>query len=105
MSPVENNPIEIIVTQPYIENPQPLPTLPNTVSGLIGVLLGDSGDEARIVAARKLGLMGSNAEAAVPALVINLYDKNRPYEVREAAVWALGEIGTASRPAVPALPS
>lgn len=79
----------------------PPPTPPNTLPELIKVLSGPN-DEARIGAARVLGSMGPEAEAAVPALTKALYTEG-PYDVRQAAAWALGEIGPAAKSAVPAL--
>jgi hypothetical protein len=79
----------------------PSPTAPSTLPELIEVLSGYNA-EARIGAARALGAMGPDAEAAVPALTKNLYYEGA-YDVREAAAWALGEIGPAAKPAVPML--
>jgi HEAT repeat protein len=79
----------------------PAPTPPSTVPELIVVLTGNN-DVARIGAARTLGTMGKQSTAAVPALARNLYYKG-PYEVRQAAAWALGEIGPAAKQSVPLL--
>ena len=79
----------------------PPPTPPASLPELIEVLSSYSA-EARIGAARALGAMGPDAEAAVPALANNLYYEGA-HEVRRAAAWALGEIGPAARPAVPLL--
>lgn len=79
----------------------PPPTPPSTLPELIEVLSSDNA-EARIGAARVLGAMGPDAEAAVPALTRNLY-YHYVYDVRQAAARALGEIGPAAKPAVPVL--
>lgn len=52
-------------------------------------------------AAEVLGSMGPAAEAAIPALLRNL--TNRDYDVCRATVWAIGEIGGEPSVIVPAL--
>src|SRR5262249_7746171 len=55
----------------------------------------------RLHAAMVLGLMGAQAQGAVPALVDAMRDDNA--QVRRTVTAALGEIGPAARTAVPAL--
>src|SRR5205809_2934017 len=55
----------------------------------------------RVHAAMVLGLMGEQAQAAIPALVDALRDED--VQVRRMVTAALGEIGPPSRTAVPVL--
>jgi HEAT repeat protein len=64
-------------------------------------LLGAKEAETRRKAAWALGLLGRDAEAAVPALTKALRDDGR--FVAAQATWALGEIGAGARSAVPEL--
>jgi HEAT repeat protein len=64
-------------------------------------LLGAKEAETRRKAAWALGLLGRDAEAAVPALTKALLDDGR--FVAAQAAWALGEIGAGAKSAVPEL--
>ncbi|MBE9226335.1 HEAT repeat domain-containing protein [Phormidium sp. LEGE 05292] len=56
--------------------------------------LASSDIEERFLAARALVRYGSDAEAAIPALIEALTDPSLP--VRDSVVWALGAIGEAA---------
>ena len=56
--------------------------------------LASSNIDERFLAARALVQHGSDAEAAIPALIQALTDPNLP--VRDSVVWALGVIGEAA---------
>jgi HEAT repeat protein len=56
--------------------------------------LASSDIDERFLAARALVQYGSDAEAAIPALIQALTDPNLP--VRDSVVWALGAIGEAA---------
>ena len=64
--------------------------------------LEDSDDYVRMYAAEALGQIGSEAAAAVPALVL-VMQKDSYGGARSQAAWALGHIGAGARSAVPAL--
>jgi HEAT repeat protein len=63
--------------------------------------LGDDRAEARLYAAKTLGLLGPEARQSVPALAKAL--KDRDARVRAAAAEALGRMGLAAKGAVPEL--
>ncbi len=69
------------------------------VPQLAETLRGDESQYVRGAAARGLGRLGSGD--AVDALVAALEDKD--FHVRQAALWALSEIGAAAEPALPAI--
>jgi len=89
---VKEEPITTVETKEMV-TPQ---TLPDTVPELVEIL-NNGGSESRLGAARRLGKMKTGVDEAIPALTRNLYYQG-PYEVREAAAWALGEIGSSARP-------
>jgi HEAT repeat protein len=78
----------------------------HSVDDAVATLVGLLSDQDSVVdseAARALGLIGPEAEAAVPALIEALKDEREWGLVPCAAAVALGDIGPAARPAVSAL--
>jgi len=84
---------------------------PHGIKNLIAALK-DQDPEVRIAAAHSLGALGTQAEAAVPALIPLLNDmacpwsdRRRPqrWPVRAEAAWALGLVGPEARQALPSL--
>jgi HEAT repeat protein len=73
-----------------------------SVTGLIGLLKEKDNDtETRVRAVVVLGLIGKDAEEAVPALTTAVKDKDA--YVRLYAIRALGRMGAAAKPAIKAL--
>jgi HEAT repeat protein len=64
------------------------------VSALIGAIESEGSEQARTLAVRALGKIGSHAESAVPKLVDCLRDAS--HLVRRTAAWSLGKIGQES---------
>ena len=77
------------------------PLDPAAVTPLLLESMRDGDGTVRAVAATYLGIVGSPAEQAVPALTTGLLDDNP--EVRREAATALGAFGAAATPALPAL--
>ena len=77
------------------------PLDPAAVTPLLLQSLRDADGTVRAVAATYLGIVGSSADQAVPALSAGLSDESP--EVRREAATALGEFGPAAAPALPAL--
>jgi len=98
--PRENTfePLEIPTPEPVT-----LVTTESTISKLIEDLSSPNAED-RINAAYYLKLMGADAELAIPALIDNL-NYQGVFEVRMAAVEALGAIGPPAKIAVPDLVS
>lgn len=71
------------------------------VPGLIEVLEDEKSGGSRLSAARALGGIGSDAEAAVPALIAALADSN--WKDRDGAAEALGDISREPFKTIPAL--
>ena len=77
------------------------PLAPSVVTPLLLESMRDPDGTVRAVAATYLGIVGTPADQAVPALTTGLVDDSP--EVRREAATALGAFGAAATPALPAL--
>ena len=62
----------------------------DAVPSLMQVLINDKAADVRVEVAKALGLISSDLEKTVPALIQALQDKQS--DIREQAAWALGEV-------------
>ena len=84
------------VRQPAAAQDKTIPDIPRLIE-----LLQHPDADRRQQAAKAVGEIGAEAEAAVPALIEALQDWN--WDVQASAAWSLGQIGAEADAAVPAL--